>query len=283
MFDGTYLTLKRGPFHKKTFPFASIQNWYVYEDKTYRSMFITWIDDSGKLKRIQLFAQLGEPGFTDLVEAFNQSMGAKNLNHLPKKEAFKVMKAADPKKIGALGAMIVILILTTTFMYPGLRHFLDFGFEEATVQQLVDDEIGTRNLNLIGVPLEETLEETTTTRKSGSSTTSTKLFIPVVDDDYNYDRPVEVMLMLDDPDDSEYYSALNDVEFTGVVRNIAWEGMEEDQKEFFYTEYGLEVSDDVILFEVTGEEHNDAAMFYGWLGINGLFLLIFGIIYLRTK
>jgi hypothetical protein len=277
------LTIKRGPFHKKSIPFNSVVNWYVYEDKTYRSLYITWNDESGKLKKIQLIAQLGEPGFTDLIEGLNQSMGAKNLNHLPKKEAFKLMKAADPKKAAAIGMIIAVLILTTVFMFPKLCHFFDFGFEEATVQQLVDGETDTRNLNLIGVPLPETMEEVTTSTKNSSTTTTRKIYVPIVSDDYAYDGPVEVIMQFDDLSDAEYYKIMDEVEFTGVARTIAWEGLEDDEKEFFATEYGLDVSDDVIMFEVTGEEHNDSLMFYVWLLINGLVVIIFGIVYLRSK
>lgn len=281
MFDGVNLIIKRGPFYKKFFPFNSIVNWYVYEDKTYRSLFITWNEDSGKLKKIQIFAQLGEPGFADLVDAFNHSIGAKCLNHLPKKEAFKIMKATDPKKVGALGAMIVILILTTSVMYPGLHHFFDFGFEDADVEDVIKGDYGSRNMNLAGYPLEYALEETTTSTKSGSTSSSSKIFIPVVGPEWDYDGPVECMLLFDE---DQYNETPEDaIVFKGVLRNIAWEGLDEDERQFFLDEYDLEVADDCLLFEVTGEEHNDAGMFYGWLAINGLFVIIFGIVYVRSK
>ena len=46
------------------------------------------------------------------------------------------------------------------------------------------------------------------------------------------------------------------------------------------TGYRSETDDE---FEVTGEEHNDSLMFFLWLGINGLFGIIFFIAYLKQK
>lgn len=280
-FDGTSLLVKMGPFRKKSISFHNIINWYVYDEKTYRSLFITYTDEAGKSKKVQLISQLGEIGFRDLVEELNTSIGMKGLNHLTQKEAFKVMKAFNPKKVGAMGAMIVVLILTTTFMSPGLRHYFDFGFEDADVEQLIaGEDFGTRNLNLWGVPLEETLEETTT--KNGA-TTSVKYFIPIVGADWDYDQPVEVIMLLDRSNEDEFYALYDEVEFKGVVRDIWYEGMDQDQIDFFGSEYGLDVSDDVITFEVTGEEHNDALMFFIWCAINGLFVVLFGIMYIKSR
>lgn len=280
MYDGMNLIIKRGPFHKKSIPLSSIANWYVFEDKTYRSLFITWNDDLGKLKRIQLFAQLGEPGFADLVDAFNQSIGAKCLNHLPKKEAFKIMKAADPKKVGALGAMIVIFILTTVFMFPKLYHFFDFGYDDSvSIKELIDGEYDSRNMNLEGYALEEGLEETSSSSKSSSITTT--YYLPVVDPDWEYGQPVECVMLFDH---DVYYELPEDaISFKGVVRNVAWEGLDEEKAEFFRTKYDLDVSEDCLLFEVTNKEHNDAGMFYGWLAINGIFVILFAVMYVRSK
>jgi hypothetical protein len=278
MYDGMNVTIKQGPFRTTTFPFTSILNWYVYEDKTYRSLFITYTHESGKQKKVQLFAQLGEPGFASLVEGLNATIGQKGLNHLDKKEAFKIMKTADPKKVGALAAMIIILALTTTFMLPGLIHFFDFGFDdEVYVEELIAGDYDSRNMRLYGYPLEEQLEETYT---KGSTTTIT-YHVPIVGEDWEYGDPIEVIMKFSEED---YYNADEDaIEFTGVAKNLMWEGVGSDEKDFFVSEYGFEVSENVILFDATGEERNGAMEFIIWCVINGIFVVIFGIVYLRSK
>lgn len=282
-FDGANVLIKMGPFRKRTFPFNSIVNYYVFDNNAYRSLFITYNDEQGKLKKVQMFSHLGEIGFRDLVDELNNNIGNKGLNHLPEKEAFKVMKAANPKKWGPIGAFGIIFVLVTCIFYPGLRHYMDFGFEDAEVQALIAGENDSRNLNLLGIPLYETLEETTTTTKSGSTTTSVKVYIPIVDPEWDYDRPIQVIMQFDELNDEEYDAIFESSEFVGVVRNIWYEGLDEDQKQFFRDEYDLEVADDAILFEVTGDEHNDDLIFWVWVGINGIFVIIFGIAMLKQK
>ena len=276
-FDGHNVLIKQGPFRKTTFPFNNILNWYVYDDKTYRSMFITYTSDAGKQKKIQLFTQHGEQGFHALIDGFNQTIPTKCLNHLEKKEAFKIMKAADPKKVGALGAFIVIFILTTVFMSSGLRHYFDFGFEERSIDEVIAGEYDTRNLDIMGYPLQETLEETYT--KSGSTTYT--YYVPLVNDMWEDDQPIPVIMKFSE----DVYNSYDEdaTAFKGVVRDLWMEGADQDVKDFFGSEYGFEVNDDVILFEVTGEEHNDSLMFFIWLGINGIFVVLLGVVYLRSK
>lgn len=283
-FDGMNLLCKMGPFRKKLIPFNSVQNYYVFDNKSYRSLYITWSDEQGKLRRVQLYTHLGEIGFRDLVDELNNSIGAKSLNHLPEKEAFKVMKAANPKKWAPFVAFAIILVITTCIFYPGLHHYLDFGFRDAEVQELISgDELGTRNLNLSGMPLSETLEETTTSTHNGSTTTTKKVYIPIVSPDWDENQPVKVVMKFDELSDEEYDAIMESSEFTGVVRNIWYEGLEQDQRQFFSDEYGLTVPDDAIMFEVTGERHNDDLQFWLWVGINGLFVIIFIIAALKNK
>jgi hypothetical protein len=277
-YDGMNLIIKQGPFRTTTIPMMSVLNWYLYEDKTYRSLFITYTHESGKQKKVQLFAQLGEPGFAALIEGMNAALGQKGLNHLDKKEAFKIMKTADPKKVGALAAMIIVFALTTTVMLPGLLHFFDFGFDdEVFVEELIAGEYESRNMTLYGYPLEETLEETYT---KGSTTTIT-YYIPIVGEDWEYGDQIDVIMKFSEDD---YYNADEEsVAFTGVARNIWYEGLDSDEKEFFNTEYGFEVSEDVIMFEATGDERNGGMEFFIWCLINGIFLVIFVVMLIRSK
>jgi hypothetical protein len=144
---------------------------------------------------------------------------------------------------------------------------------------VIEGEYSSRNMLLSGYPLEQALEETTTSSKSTSSTT--KIYIPIVGVDWEYGDPVECILLFDE---EQYNETPEDADaFKGVLRNIAWEGLGEEEREFFNSEYGLEVIEDCPLFEVTNKEHNDALTFYGWLGINALFLIIFGVVYVRSK
>lgn len=282
-FDGVNVTVTMGPFRKKTFPFVNIQNYYVFENGPYRSLWVTYLNEKGKLKKAQLFADIGDVGFRELVADLNNSIGGKSLNHLPEKEAFKVMKQANPKKLGMIIAACIIVGLTTAFMYPGLLHYFDFGFERAEVQQLIrGEDLGTRNLELSGIPLEEAVEEYyTSTSGRSNSEASTKTFVPLVPPDWDYDRPIKVVMQFEYLSESEFDAILEHSTFTGVVRDIGYEGLDDDERGYFMTEYGLEVPEDAILFEVTGDQHNDTHMIWIWVAINGFFGIIFAIIYYK--
>jgi len=283
-FDGYNVLCKRGPFRKNSFPVANMVNYYVYEDKSYRSLYFTYTDDSGKMKKVMMYSQLGEIGLRDLVEALNASMPTKSLNHLTEREAFQAMKAANPRKWGPVAAFLVIFSIITIFFIPALTHYFDFGFADAEVQQLIaGEDLGTRNLNLSGVPLPQNLEETTSTTKNGSTSVTKKVYVPLVAPDWAETDNVDVIMQFDELGDAEFDGVLESSEFVGVVRDIWYEGMEDDQIQFFKDNYDLRISDHVIMFEVTGEEHNDALMFWVWVGINAFFLLIFVVAFIKSK
>lgn len=283
--DDINVNIKTGPFIKKDFLFANIQNFYVFNNNnTYHSLFITYTDSSGKLKKVQLFSAPGDWGFRALCDELNARIPAKSLNHLPEADAFKAMKVSNPKKWAPLVAFGIIFVILSVIFYPGLRHFFDFGFESATVTELAAGESkGTRNLLLSGYPLSYGLEQTTTTTRRGSTTKTTKVYMPVVDDNWQEGDPVKVFLEFGKLTDAEYDAVLEQTEFTGVVRNIAWEGMGKDELKFFEDNYQLKLDSDTVLFEVTGEKHNDTMFFWIWIASLLIMVIVFVIVALKNK
>lgn len=281
--DGYNVLCKIGPFRKKNFPFANIANFYVMDDKNYRALYITYTDESGKLKKVMMYSHLGEIGLRDLVEELNRLIPTKGLNHLPEKEAFGLMKAANPKKWAPVIAFAAVFIVITIFFIPALSHYFDFGFADAEVQQLIaGEDLGTKNLNLLGYPLSQNLEETTTTTKNGSSTTTKKVYVPLVAPDWEEGQPVNVIMQFDELSDSEFDAVLESSEFVGVVRDVWYEGLDDSQIQFFVDNYDMQIVGNAILFEVTGYQHNDDLLFWVWVGINGIFLVIFVIVYIKS-
>lgn len=284
--DSYTVLCKMGPFRKKQFPFNNILNYYVFNNQNqYQSLFITYTEESGKTAKVQMFSQFGEQGFNDLIAELNARIPNKSLSHLPEKEAFAAMKVANPKKWGAVAAFLIIFAVITVFFIPSLTHYFDYGFEEVEVQQLNKGDLpSTRNLLLNGQPLYESLEETTTTTRRGSTTTTKKIYIPIVAPEWDYDSDIKVILQFDELSDEEYEAVMSSSEFVGTVRNVWFEGLEQDQIDFFNNEYpDLKVPNDALLFEVTNETHNDSLMFFVWIGINVLMLVIFLIAYFKSK
>lgn len=284
--DSYTVLCKMGPFRKKQFPFNNILNYYVFNNQNqYQSLFITYTEEGGKTSKVEMYSDFTEQGFKDLVAELDARVPNKSLNHLSEKEAFAEMKVANPKKWGAIVGFLVVFTLITLFFVPTLVHYLDFGFQDVEVQQLYDGDMpSTRNLMLTGQPLYESLEETTTTTRKGSTTTTKKVYIPIVAPEWNYDSEIKVILEFDELSDSEYESIMNSTEFVGTIRNVWFEGLDKDQVDFFNTEYpDITVPTDALLFEVTNETHNDSVLFFVWIGINAFMLIIFVIMYFKSK
>src|ERR1041385_7978546 len=90
--DDFTIKIKMGPFVKKEFPAANLENFYMFENNTYRSVFLLFSGDNGKRKKVQVFSTPAEMGFTQLIAELNARFPQKSLNHLSEKEAFAAMK-----------------------------------------------------------------------------------------------------------------------------------------------------------------------------------------------
>ncbi len=283
--DDFNVNVKIGPFIKKNFPFTSIQHYYVFNNDTYVSLFITYTETSGKTKKVQLISANGEAGFLQLVNELNARIPAKSLNNLTEKEAFAIMKTANPKKWAPLLAFGIIFLVMAGIFYPGLRHYFDFGFTDATVTEVAQKaDLGTRNISISGMVLGDMgLQETTTTTRRGSTTTTVSIYVPVVDEDWEEGEPVEVFLSFDELSDSEYEEMLGAGEHIGVIRDIAWEGIGQSEIDFFKNEYGLEVAEKPVLVEITGTDRNDAWALWGLLITTAILGIVFLVIALKKR
>jgi len=281
--DQYSINCKIGPIIKKNALLSNVQHYYVFDDQQYRNLMLTFTDESGKVKKIQLYSGYGEEGFDQLLTALQQRLPGKSLQHLSEKEALAQMKIANPRKVGAILAFAIITIVISIIFVPGMIHYFDMGFESATVQELLDGKTSTRNLKLSGTLLDAGIEETTTTTRKGSTTTTVKVLLPIVTEAWAEGQPALVVLEFDEMSDTEYSNVLNQSEFTGVVRNVWWEGLDQQQRDYFQTNYGLEVPEQALLFEVTGEQRNDAVMFYIWLGIVAFMGILFLLVYIKQS
>jgi hypothetical protein len=271
--DEYTLRIKTGPFIKKEVSLNNLQHFYLFDNKDYTSIYLIYTDEKGKSKKVQLFATPAELGFIDLVKELQYRFPDKSLNHLSQAEAFKAMKTANPNKWAPIAAFLIIALVMAGIFYPGLRHYFDYGFSNATAQQLAEGTYsGSRNISITGTLLDKTIEETITD-KHGSKSVSN--FIPIVYESWQETDPVKVVLFYKDfsiAEESRFYS---EDAHLGVIRNIAWEGLEQDKIDFFKDHYGLAIDKDVVLVEITNKTHNDEWVIFAML----LVLVILGIVF----
>ncbi len=282
--DEFAIRTKTGPFIKKEIPLSNFQNFYIFDNKDYRSVFFLYTDNKGKSKKVQVFATPAETGFDDMIKELHIRFPDKSLNHLSEADAFKAMKVANPKKWAPIVAFLLITIVMAGIFYPGLRHYFDFGFSKVNVSEIINGNYsGSRNVSVSGILLDKSLEETTKTTNHGSTTTTVSEYIPMVDENWKEGDPIKVVLSFDKLNDEEY-SALFDTEaHLGVIRNIAWEGLSNSQKSFFKDHYGLTMDASPILIEITNQTHNDSWAFFALLLTVGILGIIFIILAVKGR
>ncbi|MDQ3109594.1 MAG: hypothetical protein M3R17_06830 [Bacteroidota bacterium] len=273
--DEYALRIKTGPFIKKEMSLNNLQHFYLFDNKDYNSVYLLYTDEKGKPKKVQLIATPAELGFIDLVKELQYRFPEKSLNHLSEAEAFKAMKTANPKKWAPIVAFLIIAVVMAGLFYPGLRHYFDFGFGKTTATELANGTYsGSRNISISGILLHQTLEETTKRRKS--NITDVSVFVPMVDESWKEGDPVKVVLQFDELSTMESTQIYYDKTHLGVIRNIAWEGLEKSQIGFFKDEFGLTVHKDAVLVEITNETHNDEWALYALI----LVLVILGVLFI---
>ncbi len=282
--DEYSLKVKSGPFIKKEMQLNNLLHFYLFDNKDYRSVYLVYIDEKGKSKKIQVMATPAELGFNDLLNDLQQRFPERSLNHLAEADAFKAMKTANPKKWAPVVAFLIITLVMAGLFYPGLRHYFDFGFARTDVQQLSSGNYpDSRNISITGVLLDQSLEETTTTKRRGSTTTTVSQFIPLVDESWKEGDPVKVILSFKELTGAQYERVFNASSHVGVIRDIAWEGLDDSQARFFTDHYGLKIDKDVILVEITNEKHNDAWALYAMLLVLGILGIVFIIVAIKQK
>lgn len=282
--DDFVIKTTSGPFIKKEFQTANLQNFYLFDNDQYRSVYFLYTNEKGKSKKTQVFATPAEMGFTELVKELTERFPNKSLNHLSEKEAFAAMKVTNPNKWAPFVAFALILLIICGILYPQMRHYLDYGFTNASVTDVAEKkDLGTKNISISGILLDKSLEETTTTTNRGSTTKSTSVYIPMVDENWQEGDPIKVILSFDALSDGEYSNVLDSREFTGVIRDIAWEGIGNKQIDFLKTNYNLKFPEKPILVEITNEKHNDGFVVWALALTMGILVVIFIIVAVKRK
>jgi hypothetical protein len=273
--EDNLIKTQQGPLIKKEFSTCDLQYFAHSISKQYETLTFMYTDKNLKTKKIQIYCNPGAAPFEGLITELNNKFPKKYLNNMDKEEALKIIKSV---KINMLVPMILVFvimgIIACSISYPWLRHCFDKGFAEITVDKLIaNPDIGTRNLKIEGNVLNTIIQETTTTTYKGSTTETIHTFFPLVGPDWKENDPVKVILELGNLspsgiDELDKYNL-----FTGVIRDIWWEGLSSDKVDFFDKEYKIKL-DKPILIEVTYKKRNDQEVLWVLGAIMGVVFII---------
>jgi len=277
--EDNVIKTQQGPFIKKEFSAYDLQYFAHSVTKQYEILTFMYTDKSLKTKKIQIYCNsAGEP-FKELIAALNEKFPKKYLNNMDKAEALQIIKSVKTNILMPMALVFIVMcILTCSIAYPWLRHAFDKGHAEITVDKLIaNHEIGTRNITIEGSVLDAIIQETTTTTYKGSTTKVISTFFPIVGPNWKENDPVKVVLQLGNLSQSQLDELGKYTLFTGVIRDIWWEGLESDKVDFFAKEFKVK-ADHPILIEVTNEKLNDQGALWVVGGILAFVFLILVIV-----
>jgi hypothetical protein len=188
------------------------------------------------------------------------------------------MNMLEQHPLAPLSAALVVGLLLSTWLAPGLIHALDDGNERVEVSRLAAGYLPkTRALTVEGDPQME-LGVTSDTRKKeeGASgrgrSVDVAFYVPIVPKGWQPGQPVKVILR------THYYGLGELKESTshrGLLRNVLWEGLDGQVRTYFVQKVGLKLDERVLLLDAKDEGYT--AMPYLLLILLGMlvtFLLV---------
>lgn len=281
--DDSTFHAKIGPFVKKEFPLSNIKYFYIKDYKDYREFIINHEKANGKTSNMKLLSTYGTADTDNLANYLAALYPTKDLRKMDSKEALKLMKAVNSQKMALWIVAIILPLVMTIFFIPGLVHYFDNGHETVTIEDFISGkELSTRNLTLEGIVLNQGMWEQTTTTNKGSTTTTEKNYFPLISETWQEGQPLHVILETYGMTQTETDEFVLKTSFNGTLRNVFWEGVAKDQREFFKSEYGLTMADNVVLFEVS-DEKPDAYIPYVYGLVILIELIIFFIVWLKYR
>jgi hypothetical protein len=170
---------------------------------------------------------------------------------------------------GTLLFLGLVFLLVGVAVSPFLLHGLDTGEEVVSVQQLAQGyRPSTGNLTLRGFLRSDAILE------HSENGRATSLVIPVVSADWQPGQPVYAVLSTDTTDLQEVAALAASHEYKGVWRNILWEGVSDEERDFFehQSQTKAHLVDDVIFLDWNASAEIDRWVSLGVLGMT-LFLL----------
>lgn len=279
--DGV-LTIKQGPRRFKA-EIARLRHLYIIEHENVGyELILTHEVGPNKLKRIRTNGDFKAPAFQELVDTLVQLRPEIDIREMPMAEAHKLMGAAN--FVGAAPWIVVALItgMMAVFLSPQILHGFDGDPQTIDVSKCqADCDIQSKKLVLKGrILVDASIAETTTSTQSGSTSTSVRYFFPMVPNSWKKGDPVYWVIETPELTDDELRQVDPQKGIPGTLRDIFWEGLEDEGRNFFTKEYGLTIAEDVRLVEYKA---NTQVEFYIGIGVTGFVFVLMLIISIVIK
>lgn len=108
--DGMHIQVKVG-FANRVFLASRLRNFYLLSKNSYQTLYISYEDENGKVKKLPLNAEANDPQMAQLVAELQSKFPDKSLNHLSQAEALKIMNVMSPALMVTIILVVILAIL----------------------------------------------------------------------------------------------------------------------------------------------------------------------------
>lgn len=223
-----------------------------------------------KAKALRAYASMNQPQFDAFVEALAAAKPQADLRRLPRAEAFKQLAVADVQKITLIALPLVVLAVMLIISAPFGVHAFDSGLERVSAAELATRTLKSRNLELSGELETRNYLEITHT-KNGVKQSADYLF-PIYAPGAGPDAAVPVVLKTKELSTGAMRDLARGSEWRCTLRNVLWEGLSGDDRDYFHDKLGLNVTRDTLLCEYSDTKFSTDKLAF-WM-INGVTLLV---------
>ncbi len=195
--------------------------------------------------------------------------------------AKKVDRLSTPKskKLGGLVFPLYLILAIGAMVFPSANHILDNADQSILAQELIDGKkIITRNITITDARVLKKYYEKRVVigRSYGSPQRESYVYkFAIVPKAYKDGDPIHIIFNTSDPDIYKVSDILKQTNFSGVIRNIWWEGVSDSTVDYFQNDLGYPLSKDVYLLD-NDDNGGDLLLVSIMFGALLFILLVFG-------
>lgn len=248
-------------------PVDRLQHLYVHVDpeRGVDELLLSYAAPGGRLKRIRVFADAGEGGFTRLVDALLAARPDIDIRHLERREAWDRTGSRELDRWVLPGMMAVAIAALALMFAPRVLHGFDRG--EATISAAAlarGERPETRNLIVEGRLLIDGAHFAEhDPERAGEATTA---WIPLVGPDHGATEPVGALLEVRNRTRADILALAERARFEGLLRDIWWEGLD-GRRRAAMEKQGLRLAPEVAVVEFGASPGSDLAIALGVVGL----------------
>ena len=235
-----------------------------------------------KIKRARIYADLGEPKFELFYQALKRIKRGLDISDLPQKQAYEHMGSKDQPWLVVLGLMGLSIILLSILGLPLLLHGLDYGKWSVSIDDIYQtpsllNQPPSRNINFSG---QLDLSQALTLIDGHGEEAQKQIIAPIYPlTRQKEDETVLVLVSLKGRSITKLKSLQKGEVNQGVLRNIWWEGLGEQNKLKLKAK-DLSISEQTVLIEMGITRRDDLQLYLSFIFILSLFTAI-TVLYLK--